>query len=254
LFRAINVTKTIVEPVTTWVTKTVVEPVTRFVTEQVPRYVEKVVETWDYVTKEVPRYVTRQVQDGWDYVTKTVKKPSVQKALASSAAAIATVGVAALGASSNFGCDIVIGGFVFRNPLCNITGYVSLPTPTRVQLQYSTPTSDLRFTQFTPRVTTSTPSFKTPTLDPNRLPTVTPNYALTLTPQIDSGKITVPRGNWDWVAKLFGIDSHDLSDIIHACKEFIKARGDDDIGVDLDTGDLYDMRNKRKIGDVFNGC
>lgn len=67
------------------------------------------------------------------------------------------------------------------------------------------------------------------------------------------GKIVVPRGNWDWVAKHFRISPYDLSDIIHGCKEG-GIRGDDDLGVDLETGDLYDMRTGERIGDVFRGC
>ena len=67
------------------------------------------------------------------------------------------------------------------------------------------------------------------------------------------GAIVSPKGNFDWIAKLFGLQHWELTNIIHDCKRGVGAGALDDIGIDTETGDIIDMRNGEIIGDVFGG-
>jgi len=156
----------------------------------VPRYVDKVVETWETVTRDVPRYVTRKVQDGWDYVTKVVKKPVVRKVLATAGTIVGIAGATIIGASTTSNPPCIFGYTIFLTQ-CQASGLVPVVTPLPRATERQLPTID-PFFWLTPTTIASTPIYKTPTPDLNRFPTVTRDYGATLTPQIYTANKPTP--------------------------------------------------------------
>lgn len=66
--------------------------------------------------------------------------------------------------------------------------------------------------------------------------------------------VITPRGEKDWshVAKKLGIDRNRLREVLHKCKKSATLKGDDDVEVDDETGDLW--VGDEYIGNLIEGC